>query len=212
MISPSYTGLIENPVTRSEAARLTVELGAAHHGDDYDNADVIGRILHYGGDGYLARRCREDPQAFTEKVENQIEELQAIVAPYVGRWVAAKHAMLGVEAETGWELWQRLFGSSNVMHTSGIILGVAGVKMERHMIFDYNYPTEVSKAHQASWRGPDYKIGVLLDTTLATPSFCYGVEAPDTDRMLVPVRGFPRHPQTLSGLWSWQLSGSDRKG
>ena len=207
MISPSYTGTIENPLTRSEGIALTLELGAAHKGDDYHNADVLGRILHFGGVNYLEAERDRDPEAFAGKVEEQIEELKAIIAPYIGKWAAAKHYNLGVENGEDWELWQRPHGSSRVMHTSGIILGVAGVKMDRCMHFDYDHPNEVARARVSSWQGHAYKIGVLLDTIHATPSFCYGVEAPDADRMLVPVRGFPRHRESFSGLWSWQISG-----
>lgn len=210
MISPSYTGTIENPLTRSEGVALTLELGAAHHGDDCHNADVFGRILHFGGVNYIEAERDRDPEAFAGRVEQQVEELKEIVAPHVGKWAAAKHRVLGVENDNKWELWHRLYGSSKVMHTSGIILGIAGVKMDRSMHFDYYHPNEVAKAREASWQGGDYKIGVLLDTTHATPAFCYGVEAPDTNRMLVPVRGFPRHRDSFSGLWSWQISGLDK--
>lgn len=211
MISPSYTGTIENPLTRSEGIALTLELGAAHHGDDYHNADVFGHIQHFGGVNYLEKERDRDPEAFAARVTSQIEELQEIITPFVGRWTAAKHETLGVETGDGWELWQRLHDRSKVMHTSGIILGVAGVKMERCKYFDYDHPTEVARARVATWLGRTYKIGVLLDTTHATPSFCYGVEAPDATRMLVPVRGFPRYRESFSGIWSWQLTGSDER-
>ncbi len=211
MVLPSYTGTKENSLTRSEGVALTLELGAAHHGDDYHNADAFGRVLHFGGVNYLEAERDRDPGAFAGKVERQIEELKEIVAPHIGKWAAAKHRMLGVDNDGGWELWERLFDRSKVMHTSGIILGVAGVKMERCMHFDHDYPNEVAKARVSSWRGGAYKIGVLLDTTHTTPYFSYRVEAPGTNRMLVPVRGFPRHRKSFSGLWSWQLSGFDKR-
>jgi hypothetical protein len=210
MIAPRYNGKVENPLSPAEAKQLTLALDAAHHGDDYHNADVFGAVIHFGDSGYLGKQHARDPQAFEEKVTSQIEELQAIIAPHIVQWVAAKHCKLGVENQGEWELWQMIYGSSKVMHTSGIILGIAGVKMERVMHFDYDHPTEVSKARVSSWANRAFKIGVLLDTTHATPAFSNGIEAPDTDRMLVPVRGFPRHRESFSGLWSWQLSGADR--
>lgn len=72
MISPSYTGTIENPLTHSEGAALTLELGAAHKGDDYHNADMFGQVLHFGGVNYLVAERDRDAEAFAGKVEKQI--------------------------------------------------------------------------------------------------------------------------------------------
>jgi hypothetical protein len=207
MIAPEYTAPKLNPLTRREGAHLTVAMGSAHVGDDYHNADVFGKVLHFGGVNYLEAERDRDPRAFTSKVEVQVEQLQELITPYIGRWAAAKHEMLGVKRESAWETW-RSYDRPKVMHTSGIILGVAGVVMNRRVIFGYNHPAQSSQMQNI--RRGDFKIGVLLDTTDASPAFSYGVEAPETDRMLVPVRGFPRRGDSFSYLWSWQLSGTDR--
>lgn len=207
MIGPRYNGVIGESLTRDEGIALTIELGRAHTGDDYHNADVFGSVLHNGGDSYLEAERDRNPEAFAARVDEQVDRIQEIIAPHIGKWAAAKHMRLGVLNEGEWELWERLFGRSKVMHTSGIILGAAGLVMERTMIFDYDHPGDVSEAHELRWKGKSFKIGILLDTTEAEPSFCYGVEAPDVNRMLVPVRGFPRHRESFNGLWSWQLSG-----
>ena len=207
MIFPRHNGVIENPLTYAEGVSLTVALGAAHQGDDYYNADVFGRVLHFGGSGHIKNEKERNPQEFTNRIDTQIDELKAIIAPYIGKLAAAKHGVLGVDGENGWELWQRSSSGNELMHTSGVILGVEGIAMNRTMVFNFEYPTDISKAYEASWRGGDYKIGVLLDTTHASRSFCFGIEAPEANRMLVPVRGFPGNKKYFSGLWSCQISG-----
>ncbi len=210
MIRPGYSGIKENPLSLIEGVGLTIELGRSHAGDDYDNADVYGRILHFGGGGYLGARLIADKEEFISKIDTQVDRVQKIIAPYIGRWATAKHRMLGVKNEGEWQLWQRSHGDADVMHTSGIILGAAGVAMNSTMTFHWDHPDEVSKAYEAH-AGQTFKIGVLLDTTYSSPAFSYGVEAPDTDEMLVPVRGFPGSREGFSGLWSWQIGGTDNK-
>ncbi len=210
MISPGYEGPLINPLSRDEGINLTVDLRAAHQGDDYHNADVFGRVIHYGGVNYLEAEMNHDPKRFEAKVEDRVRELKEIIAPHIGRWAAAKHNRLGVMSETGWELWENNYASTRVMHTSGIILGVSGVALDKCMYFDYDHPGRVDEARVASWRGGAYKIGVILDTTHTKPAFCYGVEAPETNRMLVPIRGLPSRRSLFNGIWSWQISGIDK--
>ncbi|MDB5163672.1 MAG: hypothetical protein JWS12_289 [Candidatus Saccharibacteria bacterium] len=209
MISPGYSSPIEDALTPSEGVQLTVELGRAHTGDDYHNADVFGTVLHFGGVNYLEAERDRDREAFTAKIDGQVDRIQEIVAPFIGKWAFAKHQILGVKNEVGWDLWERFCGRAEVMHTSGIILGAAGVVMDRTMNFDYEYPGDVSKARE-SHKGPGFKVGIVLDTTETDPAFSYGVEAPNTDRMLVPVRGFPITRKSFHGIWSWQISGIDK--
>ncbi len=194
-------------LTLREGIELTIALGKAHIGDDYDNADVYGRIQHFGGTGYQAKRFEQNPDVFESKIDSQINRLEEIIAPHIGKIALAKHRHLGVKNDEDWELWSRAVSDHKVMHTSGVILGIAGIAMERCMSFDYHYPGEVDKAVEMKWRGGAYKIGVLLDTTDNKPEFGFRVQAPKTDRMLVPVRGFPRYPESFSGLWSWQITG-----
>lgn len=212
MILHGYDGVIENPLSRVEGIELTVALGAAHRGDDYYNADVFGAVLHHGGTGYIKSEMDRDPQAFAERVDEQIDELKVIIAPYIGRWAAAKHGALGLEVEDSWVLWQRSSSGTECMHTSGVILGVAGVKMDKRMLYNFEYPNDLSRAYEATWKRHSYKIGVLLDTTHTRRSFSYGVEAPAANKMLVPVRGFPGNKKYFNGLWSWQLSGTEKVG
>jgi len=211
MISHGYDGPMENPLNRREAMELTIALGAAHRGDDYTNADCIGRILFAGsGGGYLRTQCEDNPEVYAEKVAQQIADLQTIIEPYVGRFVCGKHEQLGVAQGEEWELWGRATTDpSRVLHTSGIILGIADVVFDRTMRFAYDRPYDLDTAKEYTWNGKDFKIGVLLDTTFATDAFCFHLPAPETDRMLIPVRGFPRYYESFNGLWSWQLSGVD---
>lgn len=194
-------------LTRTEGVELTIALGKAHEGDDYDNADVYGRIKHFGGSGYQAKRFEENPELFKAKINDQIERLSNIIAPAIGKIASAKHCRLGVKRDDGWEIWSRAPGCNEVMHTRGVILGIAAIAMKRRMAFDYFYPDRLDKANDVTWYGGEYKIGVLLDTTDNKSEFAFRVPAPKTDRMLVPVRGFPRQLESFSGLWSWQLSG-----
>lgn len=207
MSLPGYDGEIVNPLSIQEGIDLTIALGRAHKGNDYDNADVHGRVLHFGGVNYLEARRDKDPEEFQRGVDAQIEELQAIVEPHIGKWVTAKHKEIGVKNGPDWELWERPFERPKVMHISGIILGVAGLVMERVVHYDYEHPGQIEHVRTSSWRGKDFRIGVLLDTSKMRPVFCYGVEAPQTDRMLLPIRGLPRTRQGYNGIWSWQLHG-----
>lgn len=194
-------------LTRHEGIELTVALGKAHTGDDYDNADVYGRIKHFGGSGWQAKRFQEHPEVFETKINDQIERLRDIIAPHIGKVAAAKHRHIGVENGGSWELWRRAPGDHEVMHTRGIILGIAGIAMKGTMMYDWEHPGNPEKAMDITWEGGTYKIGVLLDTTDNKREFGFRVQAPNTDRMLVPIRGLPRHPDNYSGLWSWQISG-----
>lgn len=206
---PGYDGPRPNPLTRQEGANLSVELGRAHRGDDYTNADVYGKVLNFGGRNYLGAVLERDPEAFRAKIDNQIADLQGIIAPHVGRYATAKHRQIGVFNESDCDLWERFYGRSKVMHVSGIILGVAGVALRRRMIYDIDNPGKIDNAREFAYGGKDFRIGVLFDTTDMEPYFCYRVEAPDTDEMLVPIRGFPRSSKEFHGLWSWQIAGSD---
>lgn len=204
-----YDGPRPDPLTRQEGANLTVELGRAHRGDDFTNADMRGRVLNYGGVNYLEAELKRDPEAFEAKINDQIVELQGIIAPHVGRYATAKHGQIGVFGEEGWDLWERFYGRTKVMHVSGIILGVAGVALNKRMICDYENPEKVDSAREFKSGGKNYRIGVLFDTTDMEPYFCHKVEAPDADKMLVPIRGFPRTSQQFHGIRSWQIAGTD---
>lgn len=207
MAEASHTAAANEVLTRHAGIELTVALGKAHIGDDYDNADVYGRIKHFGGAGWQAQRFQEHPEVFETKINDQIERLRDIIAPHIGKLAAAKHRHIGVEKGGSWELWRRAPGDQEVMHTRGIILGIAGIAMKRTMMYDWEHHGDPAKVINMAWQGGTYKIGVLLDTSDNHREFGFRVQAPDTDRMLVPVRGLPRHRDNYSGLWSWQISG-----
>lgn len=212
MLAPNYSGPKTNHLTRREGVDLTIALGAAHIGNDYENADVYGEALYFDDrSSYRKSQVNKNPETYRAKVEGQIERLQEIIAPFIGRWAAAKHNILGLKNGSTWDLWEASFGYTRpgVLHTSGIILGISGIAMNRRMVFHYDHPEDLSKAHDSRIQNKNFKIGVELDTSHNDPVFSYGVEAPDTDRMLVPVRGFPVSERQYHGIWSHQISGSD---
>lgn len=208
MLTTGYNGPKPNPLFATEATHLTAALGKAHRGPEHYDADEYGTKLHLDqGVSYHLTKLSEDPEALAAKLDERLAALTEIITPFVGRWAMGKHYTIGVQQPGGWELWQRFYSKAgaNTMHVNGIILGVEGIVFDRTMAYSAFHPGSVSEA-QAVDKSPTFAVGVLLDTGDAIPAFNYDIEAPDVDRMLVPIQDFPRHPG-FNRAWSWQVSG-----
>lgn len=190
-------------LSSDQGVELTLALGAAHVGDDYYNADVFGEIMHFDGRGTLNDKRAKDPEAFDKKVNNQIETLRDIVAPYVGMRAMAVHHEMGFHTRDTWEYWKPIYPRIKTVHTTGTILGVEGVVFERQMSPRGRSPAD---AVHLSLSGRLYKIGVVFDTR-GEKNVNIGGEYPHGDMSFLPVRGLAANRKYFNGIWSNQIRG-----
>lgn len=196
----------------AEARNLTIKLRQSCYGDDYDNPEIWGSFKHFESKDWKYALYLKDPEKYNKEVEAQINRLQEVVSPFIGKTAVGKttNPAMKIEDNEIWEEWRM----TAPLFAEGSILGVEGHPVLKRMFFSNGGPGSAATEIAPNLRWPGYRIGVVIgiDTPGSYVEHRMYTRDPNTDlslpevqQVLVTPRSFPASETMFHHLWSNQI-------